>query len=173
MGREKYFSKITLKHFNIKAMPLLTPKQFIQNVLIEEMKDMVFRHPFLAFSLISQGVEFLGKCLNEEKDWHTQPKNVKDFELGKMLLVNIDERYKHVNLRDELRNGFAHSLSPKNKIALSEVKSGNKHFSLNKDGKIILVIEIFYRDFVEACQKIIRTEFSEENKVNKPFLDIS
>lgn len=39
---------------------IMKPKKFIESVLINEMKDVVFRHPYLSFLLISVGVEFLG-----------------------------------------------------------------------------------------------------------------
>ena len=75
-----------------------------------------------------------------------------------------------MNLK-ELRNGFAHTLIPK-KVLLSEVKHGTKHFDKDSSGKVVLVAEIFYRDFVIACQKILETEFGLEDKMNKDILKV-
>ena len=150
----------------------MKPKEFIESVLINEMKDVVFRHPYLSFLLISVGVEFLGKCLlTDHQDWNDiRPE--KAFEEGAGLLYKIDSRYKELNLRDELRNGFAHTFIPKSKIALSEVRSGAKNFQIHSSGKTVLVVEEFYRDFVVACREVINTGFSKEDKMNKEILYI-
>jgi hypothetical protein len=37
----------------------MKPKEFIEAVLINEMKDIVNKHPSLSFLLISVGIEFL------------------------------------------------------------------------------------------------------------------
>lgn len=148
------------------------PKEFIQGVLINEMSDIVERHPYLAFALIAIGIEFLGKChLTEHQDWN-RIKPEKAFNKGLELLIEDEPTYRTLNLKNELRDGFAHTLLPKSKIALSEVRHGAIHFSQNSQGKTILVIEIFYRDFVQACQKILATKFPDNDKMNQQFIRI-
>lgn len=154
-----------------------TAKDFIQKVWIDEMKDVVNKHAFLSFALIPIGIEFLGKCQIKNLDhWDlslSEMKTYKPFDKGLELMVNVDSRYKNLDLKNQLRNGFAHTLLPKSKISLSEVKAGDIHFAKDKKGRTILVIEILYRDFVIACNKIIKTKFGKDNKINKPFLSIS
>ena len=160
-----------------KMSIILKPKDFIKITLIEEMKDVVMRHPYLAFALISTGIEFLGKCMLTELDhWGLTPeerksKKFKPFDKGMELMTIIDDRYAHINIKDQLLNGFAHNFSPKTNIALSEVKHGAKHFE-QIDNKKILVIEIFYRDFVRACNAVLNYTFNENDKMNIGLLSI-
>ncbi len=144
------------------------PKEFIRHVLINEIGDIVRSHPYLSFTLIAIGIEFLGKCLSEHKDWH-KIKPERAFQMGLNLMAEEEPMYNTLNLRDELRNGFAHGLIPKSKIALSEVKHGGLHFS-ERSGKTVLVAEILFRDFVRACKKVLEKDFSEEDKMNRPLL---
>lgn len=151
------------------------PKDFIKNVLINEMKDIVTKHPYLAFALISIGIEFIGKCALTECDhWdikQNEHKKYKPFDKGMELMTKVDNRYSLLNLKNELRNGFVHTLLPKSKIALSEVRHGAKHFE-QKNNQTILVIEILYRDFVKICHMILKRKFDANDKMNKEFLVI-
>lgn len=154
-------------------MTVIMPKDFIKNVLIEEMKDVVMKHPYLAFALISIGIEFLGKCMLTECDhWDIKlGEQFKPFDKGMELMITIDNRYAHLNIRDQLRNGFTHTLLPKTNIALSEVKHGAIHFE-QLNHQTILVIEIFYRDFVRACYSVLNYSFTSNDKMNSGFLSI-
>jgi hypothetical protein len=147
----------------------MKPKEFIQIVLIDEMQDVVFRHQFLSFALISIGIEYLGKCmLMNYNTWNIPPD--KAFKSGMKLMSAVDSRYSQVKLKD-LQNGFAHTLAPKG-VYLSEVKHGALHFGRSNDGHTILVTEIFYRDFVLACNMVLNTSFPPGDKMNKGFLRI-
>lgn len=149
------------------------PKDFINDVLINEFSKIVKNHPYLAFSLIATGIEFLGKCqLTSKYDWHEGYAPGEAFNEGLALLTEIDDRYNSVGLRQELRNGFAHTLLPKYNLALSEVRHGQEHFGVTDDGKPILVIEILFRDFVMACKKVNSTPFAEGDKMHRTILRI-
>ncbi len=75
----------------------MKPKEFIEVVLVNEMKDVVNRHPYLSFLLISVGIEFLGKCLLiNHQNWNLIKAN-KAFEKGVESLYKIDKRYKELN----------------------------------------------------------------------------
>lgn len=148
----------------------MEPKIFIKDVIIEEYKDIVLRHPYLSFALMTIAIEFIGKCmLTNHNKWEINPDTA--FKKGVELMKDVDTRYSTIDLK-ELRNGFAHTLLPK-KIALSELKHGAVHFSNNSDGKVILVAEIFYRDLVIACQKVINTDFGINDKMNNDILKIN
>ncbi len=148
----------------------MNPKEFIQHILINELNDIVERHAYLSFTLIAIGIEFIGKCnLTECQDWN-RIKPDKAFKKGLEMLIAVDKRYELIDLKNELRNGLAHTLLPKSKIALSEVKNGALQFEKSQKGKTILVAEIFYRDFVRICLTTIRTDFPENDKMNKPFI---
>jgi len=148
-------------------MNIIFPKDFIQETLINRIRDIVFRHPYLSFTLIAIGIEFLGKCmLSECKNWNIKPN--KAFKKGIELLKQADIRYSTIDLKDQLRNGFVHTLSPKSKIKLAEARSGSTHFE-QVEGRTVLVIEILYRDFVKACHTVLKTNFSKDDKMNKSF----
>jgi hypothetical protein len=150
----------------------MLPKDFIQIVLIEETGDVVKRHAYLSFALIAIGIEFLGKCmLIKQPNWHKISPHIA-YNKGADLMISVDLRYKQIDLKDELRNGFAHTFSPKGKIALSEVRNGAKNFQKNSLGQTILVAEEFYRDFVIACKIVLDTDFPVANKMNEPFLRV-
>jgi len=147
-------------------------KEFIKHVLIDEIKDISERHPYLSFGLICLGIELIGKCdLIKYKDWH-KIDHGKAFKSGMKLMEKVDSRYATVDLKNELRNGFAHTLLPKSKIALGELKNGVVHFSKGQNGQTILASEVLYQDFAKACQMIIGKDFPPDDKMNKPFLYI-
>jgi hypothetical protein len=51
-------------------------KEFIKNVLVGELRDVVANHPYLAFPLIGVGIEYLGRALDTASPWdHTYPRN--------------------------------------------------------------------------------------------------
>lgn len=151
----------------------MMPKDFIQSVLITEIKDVVDRHPYLSFLLICVGIEFLGKCHlidSNYQDWNNINAD-KAFKKGAELIAEIDPRYEVIDLKNELRNGFAHTFLPKSKIALSEIRHGARNFQV-QNGQTIIVAEEFYRDFVIACKLTIEKPFPIDDKMNKEFLSI-
>lgn len=98
----------------------MEPKEFIKKVLIAEIKDILNYHPFLSFALIAIGIEFIGKCmLTEYQDWD-RIKPDKAFKRGHDMLIEVDQRYSTIDLKNELRNGFVHTYLPKSQIVLSE-----------------------------------------------------
>ncbi len=163
---------------------LLYPKDFIRQVFIDELQDIVIKHPYLAFLLICSGIEFLGRCIdtkNQFWDWKlSYQKQNPPFD--KAINDLFPEKYKILinkyKLRDQLRNGLIHIMAPKSKISLTQLKhdkdgtvTTEKH-PLEQDGKLILIIEYFYIDFVDACKKVLKMKFEDNDKMNKPFLSI-
>ena len=73
-------------------MITMKPKEFIKQVMISEYRDIVFRHPYLSFALLSIAIEFLGKCmLTNFKTWQIKPDTA--FKKGVELLSEVDVRY--------------------------------------------------------------------------------
>lgn len=148
----------------------MKPKDFIEKVLIEEIGEVVSRHHYLSFALIAIGLEFLGKCmLTEYATWDIKPK--KAYDKGVSLLESIDSRYSSVDLRKELRNGFAHTLVPKSGIILGQKKDSEEHLSVFQ-GKTVLIVEDFYADFVEASHLVLDTTFSNNDKMSAQLLNV-
>jgi len=169
-------------------MRVLYPKDFIKLVLIDEMADVVIKHPYLAFLLIASGIEFLGKCFDtnvQEWDWYDkkyQKYNREhppfDTAINKLFKPKYKKLLAKYNLRHQLRNGMVHMYTPKAGIGLTQIKHDKKGEITNEkhpkeeNGKLTLVIEYFYMDFVEACKKILAKEFNVFDKMKKPLLKI-
>jgi hypothetical protein len=161
---------------------ILYPKDFIKNVLIDEIQDIVIRHPYLAFVLICSGIEFLGKCIdirNQKWNWDIKYQKTNqpfDGAIKKLFPKKYHKLLTKYNLRDQLRNGLIHLYTPKNKIGLTQLKHDEKgiikmnNHPFIKNGRVVLVIEYFYIDFVDACKKVLAMEFSRD-KMNKPLLE--
>lgn len=152
------------------AEQILSPKQFIQLVLIDQMSDIVKTHPYHAFVLIAVGLEFLGKCMLGTLVWDKPYDGA--LKEGIDLLISVDHNYATVDLRDLLRNGTAHMFCPKKGLVFSQESHGAKNFDKDSHGQIVLVIEPFYKDFVAACNKVIETQFPDDDKMNSGFLRI-
>jgi hypothetical protein len=156
----------------------MLPKEFIQDVLIDEIGQIHTQHPYISFSLMAIGIEFLGKCLNEHEDWNNwippkerQPNTIVDFDRAIRELTSFEVYRDYLSshgLRNSLRNGFLHSFTPKANISVSS-KDEMPHL-VEHDGKINLRCEDFYNDFKNACLEIIAKDEFPTTKVKSPLL---
>jgi len=96
-----------------------TAAQFIQEVLIEPIKDIIEKHPFHAFFLLCPIVEILGKCLNKDSDWHFPNHSKKDFNNALKTLTPL-KKYSllSADLYSIVRCGLLHAGIPKEGIKL-------------------------------------------------------
>ena len=124
---------------------------------------------FISFGLLTAGIEFLGKCLQKNQDWHQAGTSKINFNFA---IKKLMPKYHHLNLKyklhDSLRNGFAHALAPKTGIFLTHKDENDNH--LKEDGGLTLVIEDFYDDFKKACEAVISKKFDPDVKMNKEYL---
>lgn len=159
-------------------MAHLNPKQFIQATFINDLGRMLESNNFyLAFMIMSIGIEFLGKCINNNGDWHNRASG-KTFNSAIKNLTAL-KAYKHLlkgngsyDLYSSLRCGLAHAAAPKFEITLSSTDQQTDHL-VEMNGRVNLKCENFYSDFKKACEEIIAMEFSDnKSKMNKPFLEI-
>lgn len=152
----------------------MTPKDFIQKVLIEEVGEIHLSHPYISFLTMAVGIEFLGKSLNEYEDWNEPHRSRKDFELAINTLTSFD-KYKPLlashDFWTSFRNGFAHSFVPKGTISLSS-KNEAPHFTDTSLPKVNLRCEDFYIDFKNACEEVIKMTSFQSNKMNRPLLSV-
>jgi len=151
----------------------MLPKEFIQDVLIDEIGQIHRQHPYISFSLMAIGIEFLGKCLNKYGVWDKQikGKELPDFNRAIIELKSFYpyKKYLHSHkLRDSLRNGFLHSFVPKDKISLSS-KDEMSHLVVH-NGVLNLKCEDFYNHFRLACEEVIRKTDFRSNKIDSPFI---
>lgn len=151
------------------------PKDYIKEVLINEIKDITEKHPYLSFGVICSGVEYLGICLDDGSGWTDTRKSSRHFKDAIVELFPAHYTPLKDALYSSLRCGLIHSQLPGG-YSLTEArkdKTGNLNYAdhLIKDSQVI-VIEYFYDDFKNACEKIIAQQFSLNSKMSKPFLNV-
>lgn len=163
--------KIFLKEKRITTNQL-TPKQFIQTVLINEVGEIHLKYPYISFAMMAIGIEFLGKSLNSFEDWNEPNRSRVDFELA-INSLNSFSKYRPLlishSLWTSLRNGYLHSFVPKNTLSLSS-KDEETHLANITSTKINLRCEDFYIDFKAACEEVLAITTFSSNKMNLPLL---
>ena len=153
----------------------MTPKEFIQQVLINEIGEIHIKHPYISFGTMAVGIEFLGKCLNQYNDWDYYKPGLpkKDFERAINQLDAFTKYRQYLNrfkICDSLRNGFAHAFVPKKTISLSS-KDEMKHLVIHNN-MLNLRCEDFYNDFKSACEEIINMEKFPSKKMDSHILNV-
>lgn len=155
----------------------MTPKEFIRQVFINELKVLQDSNPYISFAIIATGIEFLGKCLDSSAGhWNVSRKSKENFEFA-INNLNSFKKYRPYltthKLWDSLRNGFAHSFVPKYSLTLSS-KNECPHMVLHdNDKRLNLRCEDFYLDFKNACEEVIKMTFhNADDKMNKQLLSV-
>lgn len=159
------------KNYALQKMPV---EDFINKVLIEEIGDIKDPHPYLAFPLICEGIEFLGK-MNSPDSWEGRYLSKKHFNEALNQYDSLN-KYKHTNLYEIIRCGFCHGLRPSSGNGKCEyyLCQDIKPPYRTKDGKKIIFISInqLYNDFKEACECLLKDRKSlyEHEELNNGFL---
>jgi len=148
----------------------MTITEFIQEVLIGEIGDIVKGHPYLSFGVVSQGIELLGACL-DENEFDCKKRGVSGDRFNFVLRELFPEKKydefgvkpdSKASIYKDLRCGFLHNVLPKKAFSLTEIKNTPSRLHLSKgdaeDGsqRYVLVAEEFYKDFIFACEKLIQ-----------------
>lgn len=142
---------------------------FIQKVLIDEFKviQQDEGHDYISFSLICQGIEFLGACLDSE------PFSAKGLSAPRFRKA-IDDLFptsyhqfnqgtgKPFDLYENFRCGLLHIMLPGSRLELirrvEEVKFNAHHLEVKEVrgmDKLVLVSEDLFEDYEAACGEII------------------
>lgn len=142
---------------------------FIQKVLIDEFKEIQQdeSHGYLSLSLLSQGIEFLGACLDSE------PFSAKGLSAPRFRRAIYDlfpTPYRPFNqgsgkpfdLYENLRCGLWHAILPGSRLELirrSEKEKFNANHLEIKEirgmDRLVLVSEDLFDDYEKACEEII------------------
>ena len=141
----------------------MTITQFLQATLISGIGDIVCAGGhYHAFSLIAQGIELLGACL-DELPIHHKGSSCKRFraaiqELFPTEYHAFNDKGNPYDLYSNLRCGLLHVVMPKNNLELIQraelgnFPEGHLGFGHQRGNKrLILVSEDFYGDFEQAC----------------------
>lgn len=123
-------------------------ENFIQDVLIKQIGQIKKEYPYLAFLLISTGIEFLGKCINSA-NFQDPGHSSNDFKNALGCFDSL-KKYNSIDLYSTIRCGLCHSMQPKPGIKLSD----SMPQSLDKQGSIIN-IDNYYSDFKSACNDLL------------------
>ena len=152
-------------------MEQLNPKEFIQKVFIDELGTMIQPHPYISFSIMAIGIEFLGKCLKtKQKDFDYSGIAKEDFNNSIKGLASL-KKYESLDLYNELRNGMLHFLKPKTTLLFSSNVIQN-HLK-NEQNVTTINCEDLYQDFKDACIEIINKTFDVNDKMNRVFISIN
>ena len=142
---------------------------FIQKVLIDEFKEIQQDegHPYISFSLICQGIEFLGACLDSE------PFSAKGLSAPRFRRAMYDlfpTSYgkfnqgtgKPFDLYENLRCGLIHVILPGSRLELirrtEKAKFSANHLEVKEIrgiDRLVLVSEDLFEDYERACEEII------------------
>ncbi len=141
---------------------------FIQKVLIDEFKQIrEDGHPYISFSLISQGIEFLGACLDSEP---FSGKGLSAPRFRRAIYDLFPPSYHQFNqgtgrpfdLYENLRCGLLHVILPGSRLELirrSEAAVLNAdHLEIKEIRgmyRLVLVSEDLFDDYEKACKEII------------------
>lgn len=164
----------------------MTVKEFITNFLINEIKSIqqVSGHHYISFGLISQGIEFLGACL-DNNPFNILRKSAERFNNSIKVLFPADyhsfvkERSdEQFDLYGNLRCGLLHIFIPGPDLEVIqeiEIKDYGKHLEINNirnRDRLILVSQNLMTDFEKACQEVIRRIDSQEISGTKVYGEI-
>lgn len=148
-------------------------KQFIRQVLITELADVVKISPWLGFISISSGIEFLGKCIDSDNqtNWNAERVSSKNFN-DAIRKLDALSKYRpllsrpNFNLYSEFRCGLVHACAPKDNISLSH--GAEEMANLVEQNDVInFNADELYEDFKAACEEVINMDFTNTpNKMN-------
>lgn len=142
---------------------------FIQNVLIDEFKEIQqdAGHHYISFSLICQGIEFLGACLDSEA---FSAKGLSAPRFRRAICDLFPTSYHKFNqgsgkpfdLYENLRCGLFHVILPASQIELiqrsEKAKFNANHLEVKEIrgmNRLVLVSEDLFDDYEKACKEII------------------
>lgn len=132
---------------------------FLEEVIIQELgKLQELELSYMQFVLMGQAIEVLGGFL-DNKPMKAKGQSSKRFANGVNRLFGGRYRLlnEHYFLYDKLRNQMTHTFIPgKGLLLLSRAASEGKNMHLDyKEGRLVLIAEVFYRDICEACARLV------------------
>lgn len=150
---------------------------FIRSYL-ESVNKLQKSEPYICFALICMGIEFLGKCLDEQHEF-SDMENVTTSKQFYRVINRYFGPYRELNLYATLRCPMLHGLLPGTGIWLQDREGAtHAHLSSKKlNGKemTVIIIQDFYAHFEFACGAVIkrihRNGFKHP-KMRSPFLVI-
>lgn len=132
---------------------------FLEEVIIGELgKLMNSNLSYMHFVLMGQAIEVLGGFMDNKP---MKAKGQASRRFGQGVTRLLGGRYRLLNdnffLYDKLRNQMTHTFIPGGDLILMNRKdvAGNYEHLQYKDGKLVLIAEVFYQDICMATQRLI------------------
>ena len=132
---------------------------FLEEVIIGELgKLMNSNLSYMHFVLMGQAIEVLGGFMDNKP---MKAKGQASRRFGQGVNRLLGGRYRLLNdnffLYDKLRNQMTHTFIPGGDLILMNRKdeAGNYEHLQYKDGKLVLIAEVFYQDICMATQRLI------------------
>jgi len=145
-------------------MGKLAFKDFVETALINELSSLItegskdipannIKYRYHIFILIAVGIETLGAALDKHSWQHKDAGSRKRFNKALSCYQSL-KKYTGGDLYRKLRCGMAHVYVPKYGLGINMRSEGGVHNKINNQ-KLLLHIEDFFNDFIEACQELI------------------
>jgi hypothetical protein len=136
----------------------MTVKEFIKQVFVDEYnKIVILGFHYVSFALVGLGIEFLGACLDPYGFRETRLSRARFTNAIKTLFPQAYEEHSNA-LYEDLRSGFAHQFRPGSGFWLTHreesQRENTQHLGAFRE-RTVLIAEDLYRDFSDACRKVI------------------
>lgn len=138
-------------------------KEFINEFLIKSIGKLVdAEFHYYSFIIIGQGIEFLGSLFDDQPfDKHIPDGYRFKNALSKNLFPNSFYKQNQDWLYNNFRCSLIHQIRPSEELLLTSNSINKypeeKHLKkLEGSDKRVIIIELLYRDFKKACEKVIK-----------------
>ncbi len=131
---------------------------FIEKQIIPFHKNIYTKNEFLSFGIICSGIEFLGKCLDDENDFdYSDSENYFKQALQELLPEYWKKSSQNgISLYKSLRCGLIHSVRPGDRIWLRDKNSAiHPHLSI-RNNNLHIIIDNLVVNFEEAGMEIVK-----------------
>lgn len=146
-------------------------ERFIKTVLINNVQKLIDnKFNYFAFVIIGQGIEVLGSFYDDKPfDFYERRLPKIRFKRGLKLMENIKYQELDNFLWSNFRCALVHQLKIKKEITLTSYQDGaNDGVHLKKGDKsnlTYLVVDTLFKDFKEACEKVIKEVGKEDSEI--------
>jgi len=147
----------------------LSIEDFIQKFLIDEIKEIKDKHPYMAFILMSSGIEFLGRYMRNFITKYGVGEQC--FNWAVQELPSLKKCLKEVGLnvaKDDLYEDFRCGLIHQFRLKTSKILLADKNATTDKT----IDCDKFYNAFKEACKEAMKF-VAEEHRKSESFITIT
>ena len=147
-----------------------TPFEFLRESVEVVIPKICRMNSYWGFINITISIEFLGKCIwEDEVDWNSYESKKSKGYFMKVFEVNGLKKYDCIkgDLWKSLRNGFSHSLVPKEGIFITDridipEQLGRKPYTIR--------IDEYLGSFITTCKEIRTGKYSPDGRLTQPFI---